>query len=114
MSTKHCVVEITDSKKFDFILSNYQNKLIVVDFTASWCGPCQRIKPYFHECSNLYKDKCLCLSVDVDKFPELAKTLEAKNNKETNTNNIFFILFPSLFVLDKVSRYLRIKSNNQY
>ena len=48
------------------------------------------------------------------KFPELAKTLEAKNNKETNTNNIFFILFPSLFVLDKVSRYLRIKSNNPY
>lgn len=73
MSTNHCVVEITDSKKFDFILSNYQNKLIVVDFTATWCGPCQRIKPYFHECSNLYKDKCLCLSVDVDKFPELTK-----------------------------------------
>ena len=71
MPSQHSVVEITDAKKFEFILEHYGDKLIVVDFTASWCGPCQKIKPFFHECSNLYKKTSLCLSVDVDKFPEL-------------------------------------------
>ena len=49
------------------------DKYILLFFTASWCGPCKRIKPFFHECSVKYKEKCLCLSVDVDKFPELVK-----------------------------------------
>ena len=56
-------------------LKNYlKNKgVVIVKVSATWCGPCKRIKPFFHECSVKYKEKCLCLSVDVDKFPELVK-----------------------------------------
>lgn len=36
-----------------------------MDFTATWCGPCRMIGPYFEELSNGY-DSVIFLKVDVD------------------------------------------------
>jgi len=35
--------------EFDSIIANAGDKLVAIDFTASWCGPCQRIGPKFVE-----------------------------------------------------------------
>ena len=45
------------------ILENNRN--IIIDFTASWCGPCQRIGPVFSELSEKYSN-VVCIKVDVD------------------------------------------------
>jgi thiol-disulfide isomerase/thioredoxin len=59
------IVEITSSAQFQEIISNNQGKLIVVDFSATWCGPCQYIKPHFHELPKEYPS-VIFLEVDVD------------------------------------------------
>lgn len=49
------------------------DKPAVVDFYATWCGPCQRIAPIMNELAAEYDGKVVIYKVDIDKAPELAK-----------------------------------------
>ena len=44
----------------------------VVDFNATWCGPCRMLAPVLEEISGKYADRVSFYSVDVDESPELA------------------------------------------
>ena len=46
---------------------------IVVDFWATWCGPCMQFKPVFHEAAEKYGNKVSFASVDVDACKEIAE-----------------------------------------
>lgn len=48
-------------------------KLLVIDFTASWCPPCQMIAPKFAELSESVKDTATLVKVDVDDNAEAAQ-----------------------------------------
>lgn len=48
------------------------NELVLVDFYATWCGPCQMLSPLLEELSKENK-KLTIIKVDVEKFPNLAK-----------------------------------------
>ncbi|KAJ2647727.1 hypothetical protein IWW40_004448 [Coemansia sp. RSA 1250] len=47
------------------------NKYVVVDFTATWCGPCKLMKPKFAQFSETYKNIQFVM-VDVDEFSPIA------------------------------------------
>lgn len=49
------------------------NKPAIVDFTATWCGPCQRIAPILDELAAEYDGKIVIYKVDIDKNRQLAK-----------------------------------------
>ena len=55
------------------------DKPAIVDFTATWCGPCQRIAPILEELANEYAGKIVIYKVDVDKNRELAKAFNVSS-----------------------------------
>jgi thiol-disulfide isomerase/thioredoxin len=62
---------ILNDAHFQTELQQAGPKLVVVDFTASWCGPCQRISPFFDLLPSKYP-KAIFLKVDVDKCASTA------------------------------------------
>ena len=47
--------------------------LSLVDFWASWCGPCKMLGPVIEAIGEQYAGKVLVAKVDVDAEPELAR-----------------------------------------
>lgn len=44
----------------------------LLDFTATWCGPCKMMKPVFEELEDTYDGSMNFVSIDIDLNPELA------------------------------------------
>ena len=47
-------------------------KLVVIDFNATWCGPCRQFAPTFDKVAEEYADRAVFYSVDVDDHNDLA------------------------------------------
>ncbi|MBO5271436.1 MAG: thioredoxin fold domain-containing protein [Muribaculaceae bacterium] len=54
------------------------DKPIIIDFNATWCGPCKQFAPHFHAVAEKYADKALFYSVDTDKWPNVATAFKVE------------------------------------
>ncbi|MEW5995344.1 MAG: thioredoxin [Candidatus Zixiibacteriota bacterium] len=57
-------VAITDATFEDEVLKS--DKTVIVDFWATWCGPCKMIAPILEEIAEEYSDKVKVAKLDVD------------------------------------------------
>lgn len=51
----------------------------VVDFSATWCGPCRRMEPILEEMAKKYDGKIIVYQVDVDENPQLSAKFEVSS-----------------------------------
>jgi len=72
------MVKHVDTKaEFDSVISGSGDKLVAVDFTATWCGPCKKIAPIFEALAAEYPH-VVFLKVDVDANQETAAACGVK------------------------------------
>jgi thioredoxin 1 len=86
------MIHIENTRQFDEVI---QEGVTLVDFYATWCGPCRMLAPFVEEIENDYKDKIKVAKLDVDECGEIASRyainaipalLVFKDNELVNSN----------------------------
>ncbi|XP_010470203.1 PREDICTED: thioredoxin H7 [Camelina sativa] len=79
VGTKNAMaVEIESRRQWRSLFDSMKgsNNLLVIDFTAAWCGPCKAMEPRVKEIASKYSDVVFA-RVDVDKLMDVAATYKA-------------------------------------
>ena len=64
------MARLINSSEFSGLLQ--EDKLLVVDFYATWCGPCKKLSPTLDEVSEELGEQVNIVMVDVDESEDLA------------------------------------------
>jgi len=64
------VIHVHSTDQYEQIVRSGTNQLVIVDFSATWCGPCRAIAPKYSELSNNFPEAAF-LHVDVDELSSL-------------------------------------------
>jgi thioredoxin len=67
------IINVSDLSHFQQLLAASGSKLVVVDFTATWCGPCRQIAPVFEALASEYAGRATFLKVDVDAASDVSQ-----------------------------------------
>ena len=63
-------VTLTDSNFADTVLKS--DKPVLVDFWATWCGPCRAIAPTIEQVASEFEGRAVIGKLDVDENPQVA------------------------------------------
>jgi thioredoxin 1 len=70
------MVQITNE---NFESMKHGNLPLVIDFWATWCGPCRAIAPIVEELANEYEGKVVVAKCDVEECDDIAAEFSIRN-----------------------------------
>ena len=72
------VYEVDEGTLFNQILPNC-TRPVLIDFYATWCGPCRSYSPVVEKVSRIYKGQIDCYRVDIDNSPMACEYFEIES-----------------------------------
>jgi len=66
------MAQVINSEEFNNLVENTE-RIAVVDFFATWCGPCKMLAPVFQEVGNEFEEKADFYKVDIDESLDIAR-----------------------------------------
>jgi thiol-disulfide isomerase/thioredoxin len=64
----------------DISLDQYRGKIVMLDFWATWCGPCRMTMPILEKLQKEYRDDLTLLAINIQESPELVEPYVRKQN----------------------------------
>ena len=69
-STQENVIELSEGDNFNDIINS--DIPVMVDFYATWCGPCKKLSPILDEITKEQDGEMLLVKINVEQFQELS------------------------------------------
>lgn len=77
LGVRMATVNYVQADEFEALLAG--ELLAVVDFTASWCGPCKLVAPLMEQLADSYEGRVAVAKVNIDDHKAIAKQFEVKS-----------------------------------
>ena len=73
------IYDVNESDFNDQVIEASENKLIVVDFWAPWCGPCKQLTPILEKIILGLRDKVSLIKINIDENQQIASQLRIQS-----------------------------------
>ena len=103
-----------DEQGNEIVLENYKGKIVLLNFTATWCGPCWEMYTPMHELQEQYGEDLVIISFHLDEMKEKwGRKAKSKgivfdvisiwdsDHKKAIMNSFAPDLFPNFVLIDK-------------
>ena len=116
-------ISLPDQKGDNLSLSSLQGKVVLIDFWASWCGPCRRSEPDLKKLYEKYQSKgfeIYGISVDEDKFAwktaikqDKINWLHVNDDKGIVAGKWNVMYIPNTYLLDKTGKVVAVNPSHE-
>ncbi len=120
MSENTNIIDITEAEFNDQVIEASENKLIVVDFWAPWCGPCKQLTPILEKIISKSGDKITLVKINIDENQQIAAQLRIQSIptvyafKDKQIVNAFQGVIPEGQIIEFIEKCLGSKINEDF
>ena len=120
MSENINIIDVTETEFNDQVIEASENKLIVVDFWAPWCGPCKQLTPILEKIISKSGDKITLVKINIDENQQIAAQLRIQSIptvyafKNKQIVNAFQGVIPEGQIIEFIEKCLGSKINEDF
>ncbi len=120
MSENTNIIDVSETEFNDQVIEASENKLIVVDFWAPWCGPCKQLTPILEKIISKSGDKITLVKINIDENQQIAAQLRIQSIptvyafKNKQIVNAFQGVIPEGQIIEFIEKCLGSKINEDF
>ena len=120
MSENSNIIDVTETEFNDQVVEASENKLIIVDFWAPWCGPCKQLTPILEKIVSKSEDKITLVKINIDENQQIAAQLRIQSIptvyafKNKQIVNAFQGVIPEGQIVEFIEKCLGSKLNEDF
>ena len=120
MNKSNNIIDVSETEFNDQVIEASENKLIVVDFWAPWCGPCKQLTPILEKIISKSGDKITLVKINIDENQQIAAQLRIQSIptvyafKNKQIVNAFQGVIPESQIIEFIEKCLGSKINEDF
>ena len=120
MNLENNIIDVNEADFTENVINKSEEKLVVVDFWAPWCGPCKQLTPTLEKIINSAQGKVLLAKINIDENQQIAAQLRIQSIptvyafKDKQIVNAFQGVIPENKIIEFIEKSLGSKINQNY